>query len=170
MARIGLIPYVSVVRRLVLRRQFYRAFSVPMTLRPIIESLSGLEELIYEPWRGFDTQGIPGRFIRDGEYYCLFTDAFKAGRSLKKVHIFEDINMTSSAKRRECYFLLGRRLADFSQGFEEVYASQNVDAEDFFYRFWPGANFRYKHIAWKHLRNLALTSHFLTRGASDKLI
>ncbi|EHK21159.1 uncharacterized protein TRIVIDRAFT_51771, partial [Trichoderma virens Gv29-8] len=46
------LPKVNAVNWLLIRRQFYRHFSIPNALGPMIKSLTCLETFQYEPWQG----------------------------------------------------------------------------------------------------------------------
>ncbi|OCK87716.1 uncharacterized protein K441DRAFT_648073 [Cenococcum geophilum 1.58] len=166
------LPKVRVIKSLVIRRQFYRAFSVAKALQPIIQCLTQLENFIYEPWRGIDTKGHSGRAIRDMEHHLLFLDVFKYRRSLRRVSIFEDFNYVFHWRReRRRYTLLGEDLARSSRNFEELHASLNVDAKDFFHAFWPGQDPKAKKgLEWKNLKYLSLTSHWLNPWDCDQLV
>ena len=166
------LPKVRVIKSLVVRRQFYRAFSVAKALQPIIQCLTQLENFTYEPWRGIDTKSHSGRAIRDMEHHLLFLDVFKYRRSLRRVSIFENFNRALyGGRQRECYTLLGKDLARSSRNFEELHASLNVDAKDFFHAFWPGQNPKEKKgVEWKNLKYLALTSHSLNPWDYDQLV
>lgn len=141
-------------------------------LQPIIQCLTQLENFTYEPWRGIDTKGHSGRAVRDMEHHLLFFDVFKYRRSLRRVSIFEDFNRVLYRRReRECYTLLGKDLARSSRNFEELHASLNVDAKDFFHAFWPGQDPKEKKgVEWKNLKYLALTSHSLNPWDYDQLV
>lgn len=132
-------------------------------LQPIIQCLTQLENFTYEPWRGIDTKSHYGRAIRDMEHHLLFLDVFKYRRSLRRVSIFEDFNHVFHERReRQRNTLLGKDLARSSRNFEELHASLNVDAKDFFHAFWPGQDPKEKKgVEWKFLKYLALTSHWL---------
>ena len=166
------LPKVRVVKSLVVRRQFYRAFSVAKALQPIIQCLSQLENFTYEPWRGIVAKGHSGRAIRDMEHHLLFLDVFKYRRGLRRVSIFEDFNHVLHWRReRKRCTLLGKDLARSSRKFEELYASLNVDAKDFFHAFWPGRDPKEKkRVEWKFLKYLALTSHSLNPWNYDRLV
>lgn len=166
------LPKVRVIKSLVIRRQFYRAFSVAKALQPIIQCLTQLEDFIYEPWRGIDTKGHSGRAIRDMEHHLLFLDVFKYRRSLIRVSIFEDLNYVfHRGRERERCTLLGEDLARSSRNFEELHASLNVDAKDFFHAFWPGQGPKEKKgVEWKNLKYLSLTSHSLNPWDCDQLV
>ncbi|RFU32270.1 hypothetical protein B7463_g4081, partial [Scytalidium lignicola] len=170
------LPKLRLVKTLVIRRQFYRAFSVSKALQPIIKSLTQLENFTYEAWRGINTKHYSGRKTRDDENNILFLDVFKYRRSLRKVAIFEDYiesddEETELETEPERNTLLGEDLARSSRNFEDLHASINVDAKDFFYAFWPGANPKYKNeVKWKNLKYLSLTSLFLNPADYNQLI
>jgi hypothetical protein len=132
------LPKVRVIKELILRRQFYRVFSVPNALQPIIESCTQLQSLSYETWRGINNKkGCNGGRLRDLGHHILFSDVFKYSRSLRKVSIFEDFSCVLRNRKRVRNPLLGRALARSSQNFTDLHAAFNVDARDFFYAFNP---------------------------------
>ncbi|KAH6890572.1 hypothetical protein B0T10DRAFT_596660 [Thelonectria olida] len=153
------LPKVSVVGRLVIRRQFYRNISVPWALKPIIESLTHLTDLRYETWRGIDSEVAPGRAIRDAQRIQLFRDVFKYRRSLRRVSIFEDFDSIvypADVSIQPVDPELGQALAKASRGFEEVHAALNIDAADFFS---PILDHRPRGgVEWLRLKHLSLTS------------
>ncbi|ROW16572.1 hypothetical protein VPNG_01468 [Cytospora leucostoma] len=148
-------PRVDIVGRLVVRRQFYRHFSVTKALYPIFKSLTQLRQFTYEPWRGIDTRNVSGRTIRDDQHHVLFSDAFKYRRSLRIVSIFEDFNnqVFHPNIERERSRILGQDLARSSRHFEELHVALNVDARDFFHAFWPGQGPNLgKGMQWNNLK------------------
>lgn len=159
----SLVPIKS-IKSLVICRQFYRAFSVTRTLKPLLRSLQYLENLVYEPWRGlyrdqlgrgrrsppyrFDYLGLTGPYwgqcIRDLEHESL---TYEIPRQLKRFSMFEDSCSTMHRERRanlytnnpsgsSCFIKIGKGLASFSRNLEELYAAHNVDAKDFFRDFY----------------------------------
>lgn len=168
------LPRVRVVQGLVIRRQFYRAFSVVKALRFLFRSLTRLEHFTYETWRGINTKNYSGKTLRDQDNYFLFLDLFELRRrSLQMVSIYEDAHaMFREHILRKRSPALGRALAKSSRNFDELHASHNVDAKDFFHDFWPGKNPTAfdKKIEWKNLEILTMTSYSLTPSDYDELI
>ncbi|KAK7740668.1 hypothetical protein SLS53_005136 [Cytospora paraplurivora] len=183
------LPEVSTIHTIVIRRQFYRAFSASRGLVPMFRSLPRLETLTYEPWRGpprdlRGPSGVPAvrntpdephaelayreraRFLRDNDHEHLFGRILGGRPGLKRVSIFEDADdvfyETSSRARRAPKFYhpsgaVARHLARASRDLEELHASQNVDAEDFFTPA-PGLGLEPGALpGWRNLRYLSLT-------------
>lgn len=107
------LPEVSIVHSLVIRRQFYRAFSARMGLGQMFRSLPGLEDFTYEPWRSpfrnlRGTGGLPAvrntpnkpdavflytqrdRLARDSENEYLLRTLLGGRSGLKRISIFEN--------------------------------------------------------------------------------
>ncbi|KAL7904718.1 hypothetical protein GGI35DRAFT_484235 [Trichoderma velutinum] len=166
------LPNAKVVIGLLIRRQFYRHFSVPKALAPMIKSLPHLESLMYEPWRGIDANNISGRKIRDEEHTRLFLSTVQRHKSLRSVSMFESFNLAMHTNgKREAYPALGQSLAKTSQTLENVGAVLNVDAKDFFYAFFPSKNSKLlPSMSWSNLKHLSLTSELLIPGRYDVLI
>lgn len=99
---------VSTIQTFVLRRQFYRAFSASRGFVKLFRSLPGLEDFIYEPWRGPPRRlrgldGIPAvrntsdkpyaellnrekaRFMRDFDHEHFFSKMLGDRSSLKRI-------------------------------------------------------------------------------------
>ncbi len=166
------LPKVRVIKELIIRRQFYRAFSVANALQPIIKSCTQLQFLSYEVWRGINKKGYSGRATRDIEHHILFGDVFKYRQSLRRVSIFEDFTCAlHGSKKRVRNPLLGKALARSSRNFTDLHAAFNVDARDFFYAFCPRQDPKEKKgMEWKNLKCLSLTSRFLNPSGYDRLI
>ncbi|KAL6828164.1 hypothetical protein V8C40DRAFT_240338 [Trichoderma camerunense] len=166
------LPEVKVVTWLLIRRQFYRHFSVPKALEPMIKSLSRLESFSYEPWRGIDTNKFSGRQIRDEEHTRLFLDVIQHHKSLRRVSMFESFNRAMhTGGRRDAYPALGQGLAITSQNLESVLAAFNVDAKDFFYAFFPSQNPEpLPSMSWSSLKYISLSSQLLIPGHYNVLI
>ncbi|KAI1259986.1 hypothetical protein F5Y18DRAFT_442118 [Xylariaceae sp. FL1019] len=170
------LPRVTVINSLVIRRQFFRAFSVPKSLQSIFKALTRLESLRYETWRGIRTNDHDGRFDRDMENHILFLHIFQTRiKTLRKVSIVEDYDTVPYYKRhkRGCMPALGLDLARTSRHFEELHAAYNVDARHFFDLFWddePIKPVRYE-PKWPKLKYMSMTSHELMPfGNHDRLI
>ncbi|KAJ0109558.1 hypothetical protein J7T55_014120 [Diaporthe amygdali] len=109
------LPEVNAIHALVIRRQFYRAFSIRKGLAKIFRSLPRLQELVYEPWRGppadlCGLDGIPAvqndpsrphaqllymdtaRLTRDFDHMHFFSKVLSDKPNLKRVSIFEDVD------------------------------------------------------------------------------
>ncbi|KAK3940644.1 hypothetical protein QBC46DRAFT_434250 [Diplogelasinospora grovesii] len=169
----GILPNVEVVNSLVIRRQFYRHFSVPRALQPIIQSLTQLREFRYEPWRGLNTRHHFGRVIRDEQHCLLFSNVLKDKKSLRSVSMYEDFDPRGLHNRstlEPCSPDLGRALAESSGHLEELHAAHNIDAKDFFHAFWPGQNQNPEGLEWPNLKRLSLTSRALNPQDYDTLI
>lgn len=195
----GKLPDVSIIRSLIIRRQFYRAFSVVDGLGQIILSLPELEDFTYEPWRGpfrelHGPDGFPifqntldqpyAEFLykhkaqtrRIWEHEHLFGTLLVGKSSLKRVSILEnsdDVFYETATRPRyvsNTYRLLGglaARLAVLSRDLEELHASQNVDAEEFFI---PdpqlGGGDPGRAAGWSKLKYLSLTCRHISRPGS----
>ncbi|KAK4083770.1 uncharacterized protein Triagg1_1432 [Trichoderma aggressivum f. europaeum] len=170
--KLGTLPKVKVVTYLLIRRQFYRHFSVPKALGPMMKSLPRLEHLSYEPWRGIDTKKIAGRQIRDEQHTRLFLDVIQRHKSLRSVSMFESFNPDlHTKKKREAYPALGQSVAKTSRNLESLCATFNVDAKDFFYAFFPTQNPKpLPNMSWSNLTDLSLCSELLVPAHYNKLI
>ncbi|KAL6804956.1 hypothetical protein GGI42DRAFT_323251 [Trichoderma sp. SZMC 28013] len=170
--KLGTLPEVKVVTYLLIRRQFYRHFSVPKALGPMMKSLPRLEHLRYEPWRGIDTKKISGRQIRDEQHTRLFLDVIQHHKTLRSVAMFESFNPDLHTKgKREAYPALGQSFAKVSQNLENLCAIFNVDAKDFFYAFFPSQNPELlPSMSWSNLKHISLTSELLVPAHYNELI
>ncbi|KAK2604574.1 hypothetical protein N8I77_007491 [Diaporthe amygdali] len=190
------LPEVNAIHALVIRRQFYRAFSIRKGLAKIFRSLPRLQELVYEPWRGppadlCGLDGIPAvqndpsrphaqllymdtaRLTRDFDHMHFFSKVLSDKPNLKRVSIFEDVDdvffdanprTMADPKTYQPSSEIARYLARLSQNLEELHASQNVDANDFFasHSVLSGD----ERLEWKSLKYLSLTSTRLPSLAS----
>ncbi|KAH7318212.1 hypothetical protein B0I35DRAFT_478740 [Stachybotrys elegans] len=161
---------VPSVGRLVIRRQFYRHFSVSKCLGPILGALPALTDFNYEHWRG--SMALIDRNIRHQQHRILFGDVLSKHPTLKRVSVFEDFQPTyhthldSPAQKQ-----LGQKLARSSRHLEELHAALNVDARDFFHNFYPGSNADIADgLRWGNLRLLSLTSRYLAPESYQSLI
>ncbi|KAL6788166.1 hypothetical protein J3E68DRAFT_444843 [Trichoderma sp. SZMC 28012] len=170
--KLGTLPEVKVVTCLLVRRQFYRHFSVPKALGPMMKSLPRLEHLSYEPWRGIDTNKFSGRQIRDEEHTRLFLDVIQHHKTLHSVSMFESFNPAMHTRgKRQAYPALGQSVAKVSQKLKNLAAVFNVDAKDFFYAFFPSQNpDPLPRMSWSNLRHLNLCSELLVPKHYNELI
>ncbi|QYS98028.1 hypothetical protein H0G86_005227 [Trichoderma simmonsii] len=170
--KLGTLPEVKVVTCLLIRRQFYRHFSVPKALGPMMKSLSRLEHLSYEPWQGIDTNKLAGRQIRDEEHTRLFLDVIQHHETLHSVSMFESFNPAMHTRgKRQAYPALGQSVAKVSQNLKNLAAIFNVDAKDFFYAFFPSKNPELPpSMSWSNLRHLNLCSELLVPAHYNELI
>lgn len=183
------LPRAKIVKGLVIRRQFYRGFSVSHTLLPIMRVFTRIESFVFEPWRSLETehiqphgQPILAQAIREADYDILFNDLIKYAGNLKRLTIFENHD---SRLHRTTHKLLehppsppgghGFLLACSSLYLEELYASLNVDACQFFSPFWPGAVLKNAAILaadlckWHSLKRLSLSSQSAITTPGDGL-
>lgn len=169
---LGVLPKVSIVSSFIIRRQFYRHFSVSKTLKPIINSLTNLREFRYEPWRGVTTRTVPGREIRDRENLTLFAKVLRDKPSLKVVSFNEDVDWHIHRPYRNnepaCQGV-GQAAAEGSRGLEQFHGAMGLDARDFFHGFQPNIQPRPK-MQWPHLKFITLSSKSLNPGYADHLI
>ncbi|KAL6691644.1 hypothetical protein J3F84DRAFT_352234 [Trichoderma pleuroticola] len=170
--KLGTLPEVKVVTYLLIRRQFYRHFSVPKALGPMIKSLPRLDHFSYEPWRGIDTHNLSGRQRRDEEHTRLFLDVIQHHTSLRSVSMFEGFSLALHDNgKREAHPALGQSLAQVSQNWDNLSAIFNVDAKDFFYAFFPSPNPELlPSMSWSNLKHLSLTSELLVPAHYNELI
>lgn len=171
--KLGTLPEVKVVTCLLVRRQFYRHFSVPKALGPMMKSLSRLKHLSYEPWRGIDTNKFAGRQIRDEQHTRLFLDVIQHHKTLHSVSMFESFNPAMHTRgKREASPALGQSVAKVSQNLENLAAIFNVDAKDFFYAFFPSKNpeLPLPSMSWSKLKHLNLCSELLVPAHYNELI
>ncbi|KAI9735353.1 MAG: hypothetical protein M1818_006548 [Claussenomyces sp. TS43310] len=164
------LPEVSVIKAFVLRRQFYRIFSMSIAITPIVESLTQLREFIYEPLRHADEKHDDQNFFRRlSEQHNLFANVFSTRKeTLKRICIFDGCyrdredwvfneieahhtnELVSAAFHRaqearvEARKRLSASLALVSKNFEELHASPTVDAKYFFFQFPPGDEHPYE--------------------------
>lgn len=106
------------------------------------------------------------RFSRDSEHEHLFRRVLGRGSRLKRISIFEDgddvFYETSPRSRYATRYYhpsgaLARHLARSSRYLEELHASQNVDAEDFFIPAPDPGDDLGESSGWNNLRYLSLT-------------
>jgi len=172
------LPDVSVVTCLTIPRSHYRYISVPEALEPLIGSLTQLEALRYEPWRGIKTRPVPGRTIRDIQHRQLL-DLVKAKQSLECIYMIESFSKSFHFNTgARCSPALGRALARASRNMKSIVGAFNVDARDFFHEFWSnskngGGRLSMeppKRVEWKNLETLCLTSATLNPRDCDRLL
>lgn len=168
------LPKVGIISSFVIRRQFYRHFSVPNTLCSIINSLTRLLEFRYEPWRGLTTRSVAGREIRDRENLTLFAKVLQGKTSLKVVSFYEDVSWFIHRPYRDnkpaCQEV-GQAAATSTRGLEQFHGAMGLDARDFFHGFQPSPQPGPRpEIYWPRLKSLSLTSKSLNLRTADDLI
>ncbi|KAL7943326.1 hypothetical protein V8C42DRAFT_104380 [Trichoderma barbatum] len=169
--RLGTLPKVTVVNRLLIARHFYRHFSVPRALEPIIQSLTQLQIFSYEPWRGVNVNSLSGQELRDSEHTYLLA-VLQRHKHLRSISMFENFrpSLHGSIPREPCS-ALGHSLANASQNHNELYAAFNVDAKDFFYAFFPGADPRIRlSMSWDKMEYICLSAQMLSPSHYNELI
>ncbi|KAF2135930.1 uncharacterized protein K452DRAFT_280763 [Aplosporella prunicola CBS 121167] len=163
-----ILPKVKVIQSLVIRRQFYRAFSITDALNLIIQCLTQLESFTYEPWSEMS------RTIRDenGDLELQnnidILDILNHAESLRRVTIWQDCNyerlhwiwhdseVWPDSSTLSEYFIRS------SQRLDGLHLSNYIDAMYLFAPFRPGiCPSEKKGIYWKNLKYLSLTSSTL---------
>ncbi|TPX08927.1 uncharacterized protein E0L32_009631 [Thyridium curvatum] len=155
------LPKVNIITVLVIRRQFYRHYSISKALQPIIQSLPQLFDIRYEHWR--DPEGEDGLAVRDAEHHILLS-MLRAQTNLRRFRIFEDFRPLYHGKEdRKFCPSLGQALAESSQHLDELLVTFSIDAKDFFSQV-SGE------MMWHNLRLLSLTTPALSPLRHDQLI
>ncbi|UKZ76953.1 hypothetical protein TrVFT333_004669 [Trichoderma virens FT-333] len=169
---LGSLPKVKVVNKLHIARQFYRHFSIPKALEPIIKSLPQLEKLVYEPWRGINTRRFSGPEIRDTQHTHLLQNVVRRHKCLRSISIFESFSgVIHGPGIKKPDVTLGRSFADASLNLSEMFAAVNVDAKDVFYAFWPVKNPRLApSMTWSNMERICLSSGLLNPTHYNELI
>lgn len=187
------LPGVSVIKAFVLRRHYYRSFSISKAIKPIVESLTELKEFIYEPIRHADTRSDGAFYQRLPAQNELFSETFsKRKETLRKVCIFDGCyrdredwgfnevehsfvserfsrwhreTLDSMADERK---RLTTSLALRSRTLEELYASPTVDARRFFFPIPPRTE--YDVDEWPRLKYLSLSAYFQTEQEFSQML
>lgn len=169
-------PVVRVIKRLIIRLQFFRHFSISRGLSPIIECLPRLARLTYECRQGINSgRPVVGQRERQEEHR-LFGEILRNCRTLTKLVLYEKSNHTYSHRPSpiDPDPVAGQVLELYSSNLQELYGSWMVDAKDFLHVFWPGATAAAEQdpgrAEWPHLKRLFLTTTALTPGAWSPLI
>ncbi|ORY68316.1 uncharacterized protein BCR38DRAFT_455344 [Pseudomassariella vexata] len=162
------LPEVHVVDVLMIRRQFYRAFSVKDCLIPVIKALPQVRQIKYEPWRGVSTAH---REKRDEQYKALFEFIGRSNRC-QYLFLFEDFSdilnysvHTTASRNSE----LGKVLARSTRDLKSINVAFAVDAIDFFDEFSAGQKAT-QDLRWRNLRTIALTSKLLNERSFGMVI
>ncbi|KAI1773514.1 hypothetical protein F4818DRAFT_452960 [Hypoxylon cercidicola] len=156
------LPMVVVVTTFMIRRQYYRDIS-PNALADIFKSLVGLEHVIYER-PGYQLDGFLDSRHRN-VLGCL-------PNTVKRLAIFEDHNRILAKlmgqPRRHTAWCRSVAILEYattlvaaSRNLEHLSTSFLIDAQSFFYSFWPSNNDYSLGWKWDKLATLALTSHLL---------
>ncbi|KAI5459680.1 hypothetical protein BGZ63DRAFT_446536 [Mariannaea sp. PMI_226] len=168
------LPFVRVIRRLIIRRQTRRSF-YDQGLAQILTSLPNLEHFDYEPWDGFI---FPVRYGQDRGYERIISSSLP--RVLRTLTLFEDFNEDYNSTYsfidmgdvppawrpeliRTPWTRVSAALAVRSIRLERLFASNMLDAKDFFKACKPN---------WvrRSLTSLALTSRLLNRLADPSKV
>ncbi|KAK5997435.1 hypothetical protein PT974_02791 [Cladobotryum mycophilum] len=120
---------VSVVKGLLIRRQYFRAFD-PVALGRILQSLPGVEILTLEIWREISP-------LLESNYQMDLTELLGRVKPLKSLAIFEDCNsLFNRYERPKLSPILGWMLAVMSHSITQLSVAFVANAEDFFRPFY----------------------------------
>ncbi|KAK4193354.1 hypothetical protein QBC35DRAFT_519484 [Podospora australis] len=161
------LPRVETVTTFAVRRQLRRRLP-PYALWFLLRNLSGLERIIYEPWRRWERGW---RVVNDRCFSQVVQDDLP--QSLKRVSVFEDFSesLARSLQAGQPVLLswqqqmeisrvveppIGAAFGARSVDLEQLSVAYMVNAEDFF-----GSAARNSSWTWHHLKSLALTSQLL---------
>lgn len=177
------LPRVEIVSAFVVRRQLRRLLR-PSSLQLLLNKLSGLERMIYEPWRAWERNW---RLINDERMYAtkisvtdfLWLVQNHLPQTLKRVSIFEDFSESLAIRQTgqlipwqlqvEISRVVDPRIAAAfaarSVDLEQLSVAYMVNAEDFFHRAACNSSW-----TWHRLESLALTSQLLRDTQSREWI
>ncbi|TPX10156.1 uncharacterized protein E0L32_001353 [Thyridium curvatum] len=165
----GTLPKVVCVSLLIIRRQFYRHYSVSNALKPILHSLQGLHGFRYEPWRGVDTEGRSGLAIRDEEHRLLLSELGNMP-NLGAVSLFENSAHDYHGRIiKEHDPALAEALAKSSQNLANLHISHMIDGKDFLNAAYRDVRLS-NELMWHRLKFISLTSPALSINGHDTLI
>lgn len=167
--RLKTLPCVKVVDAFVIRRQCLRYFSVPQTLRPIIQSLTQLRHIRYEHW-GARFNSLGHHWERDEEHALLFGEVLKSKKTLRSVACYEDMSSATLRSGGSHRPDLAKALVEPSQRLEELHFAYNVDAMDFFFFIVTNNPVPDKGAKWNRLERISLTSAWLVPPGYQDLI
>ncbi|OIW33647.1 hypothetical protein CONLIGDRAFT_711518 [Coniochaeta ligniaria NRRL 30616] len=164
-------PRVNAIRRFIIRRQFRRWIDA-LDLSEMLEKLCGLEQLVYEPWRPWDSKW---RELRDKDFSLSVQRELP--ETLKSITVFEDFSRNLAAA---CPWVESSRVLDAGVGtafarrsleLEHLSVSYMTDAAHFFQGCMPlGQHSDRESWTWQHLQSLALTSRGLRRTGNRREI
>lgn len=178
------LPLLRSVKAFIIRRQFYRHFSVKHTVEPILKSLPRLETFHYEPWRGLRFDDRLTRNIA----HCRLLKVLGRCTKLKKFSMFENYSSTyhNTSEYKVMSETLGLVINAHSKGLEELYVSLNADATEIFDCYSPypfpilrhtamdelyiSSPFALPNHKWQRLKSIALTCRMLTRSQYDEAV
>ena len=184
------LPKVPFLKNLLIRRQFYRNFSVPKALGPIIDAMPQLEGFRHESW---NSPFLSTQVARDIQTKTLLHDILRRKRSLKAFSMHGSTSRAYHFDRsmydqttlmpvnRIALIRLGEVLACSTQHLQMIHGARNIEGEGFFRPFWPCDLVDVAPILdtpaqldpltiWENLRDLSLTSTRLNPGGIDWLL
>jgi len=140
------LPPVPLIKSFLIRRQFYRLFSVSKALGPILTAMPELENLRYESW---DTPMESNHGIRALQNRVLIGYILSRKSKLKAISIHGSTSRVYHGNPRlydprtlmprdvSDRVTLGKALAKSTMNLQMIHGARNVEAEGFFHAFWP---------------------------------
>lgn len=165
-------PTARVVKELIIRLQFYRHISIRGGLSLLVERLPELEKLTYECRKGYSPPPHGGQGQRQREHRRLF-DTILQGSTTMKSMVLHELRFHTSRRSVSTSMtdqVAGRSLRLHSGHLEELFVSWMVEAKDFFHPFLPGCIPSDHALQWPNLKNLFLTTAFLSTSSRTPLL
>ncbi|KAK4213896.1 hypothetical protein QBC37DRAFT_482700 [Rhypophila decipiens] len=165
------------INKLVILRRTHRAIAGFEAIVPLVLKFTRVESFHYEPWHGLDAVS---RKTRQTDHQFLMRHILSRHRWLAELHIYQDINPlrdlfsdTTRAEQAPRDPILGKNLCVNSRHLRRLSVANMVNAEHFFYPFWPGTFdlLEPQRAPWMNLQHLTLNSPYLcSPGWRDLII